>query len=151
MSNRFDQTLTPDPSPKGKVEPAHAGRDARRNVAIVALLAVVLAGLLWWFDPAELHLPLCTFHRLTGWDCPGCGATRATHELLHGRISAAWRANALWVLLLPALIYSAAGELWRLSGGRPWPGGLARQKWFWVFVIVAAAIFFILRNLFILT
>jgi hypothetical protein len=147
MSDRVDQVLSPDPSPEGKGEPAHAGRAARRNVAIVALLALVLAGLLWWFDPAELHLPLCAFHRLTGLDCPGCGATRATHELLHGRIQAAWRSNALWVLLLPAFIYAAAGELWMLSGGRPWPGSPARQKWFWAFVVVAAAIFFILRNL----
>jgi hypothetical protein len=117
---------------------------------MIAVLAAVLAGVLWWFDPATVHLPLCTFHRLTGLDCPGCGATRATHELLHGRIRAAWRDNALWVLLLPAFLYAAAGELWMLSGRRPWPGDLARQKWFWICVVVAAAAFFIVRNLWIL-
>jgi hypothetical protein len=137
------------PSPaSGRGEEPHA---ERRQVAIVVLLAVVGAGLLWWFDPAEMHLPLCTFHRLTGLDCPGCGATRATHELLHGRIQAAWRENALWVLLLPALLYAAAGELWMLAGGRRWPGELARRRWFWTFVVAAAAIFFVARNLWVLT
>jgi hypothetical protein len=123
---------------------------ARRNATLVALLAILLLGLLWWFDPAEIHLPLCTFHRLTGLECPGCGATRATHELLHGRIQAAWRCNALWVMLLPAFLYAAAGELWMLGGGRPWPGSLARRQWFWFFVIAAAAVFFVVRNLLIL-
>ncbi len=151
MSNRVDQALTSDPSPKGKREPAHAGRAGRRIVAIVATAAALLAGLLWWFDPAKMHLPLCTFRWLTGWDCPGCGATRATHELLHGRIGAAWRSNALWVLLLPAFVYATAGELWMLSGRRPWPGNLARQKWFWICVLVATAAFFIVRNLLIFT
>ena len=126
----------------GVVESLPASRAARRNVALVAVLAAGLAALLWWFDPAEMHLPLCTFHQLTGWDCPGCGATRAAHELLRGRMGAAWRDNALWVLLLPAFVYAAAGELWMLAGHRPWPGNLARQKWFWIGVVVAAAAFF---------
>jgi len=147
-----DLDPSPDPPSVGarSGETVPVGRGARRNVTIVVLLAAVLVGLLWWFNPAELHLPLCFFHRLTGLDCPGCGATRATHELLHGRIGAAWCCNALWVLLLPAFLYAAAGELWLLAGGRPWPGSLAQQRWFWIFVIVAAAVFFILRNLMIL-
>ena len=72
-----------------------AGGPGRRYLVIVALLGAGLAGVLWWFNPAEARLSLCTFHRMTGLDCPGCGATRATHELLHGRIVAAWRRDAL--------------------------------------------------------
>ncbi len=107
----------------------------------------MVLGLLWWFDPAEMGLPLCSFHALTGWDCPGCGATRATHELLHGRLAAAWHYNALWVLLWPVALYAALSELRALSGRRPLPGDLPRQPWFWVAAALAAVVFFLVRNL----
>ena len=45
------------------------------------------------------------------------------------------------------LLYAVAGELWMLSGGGRWPGNLARQKWFWICVVAAAAVFFVVRNL----
>jgi hypothetical protein len=116
-------------------------------VRIVVAVAAVLVGLLWWFDPAEAHLPLCTFRVVTGLQCPGCGATRATHELLHGRFVAAWHLNALWVLMLPVAVYAAASELRTLAGRRPLPGDLARQPWFWVAVVTATTVFFVVRNL----
>lgn len=46
--------------------------------------------------------PACPFHELTGWWCPGCGATRATWLLLHGDIGGVLRHNLLY---LPALAY----------------------------------------------
>jgi hypothetical protein len=113
---------------------------------MLACAAIVLLGLLWWFDPAKANLPLCTFHVLTGLDCPGCGATRATHELLHGRLLAAWRYNALWVLALPLAVYMTVSELRALTGRRPLPGDLPRQPWFWVAVVAAAIAFFVVRN-----
>jgi hypothetical protein len=120
-----------------------------KNIGLVLLgpLAIVLLGLLWWFDPSEVRLPLCSFHALTGRDCPGCGATRATHELLHGHLRAAWRYNALWVLLLPVAIYAAISEVRFLGVGHPLPGNLPRQKWFWVAIVAAEIVFFVLRNL----
>jgi hypothetical protein len=119
----------------------------RRIVAIPAILAIVLLGLLWWFDPAQASLPLCSFHTLTGLDCPGCGATRATHELLHGRLSAAWHYNAFWVLSLPLFAYVTISEWRSLAGRRPLPGDLSRQPWFWMSAAAAAMVFFVLRNL----
>jgi hypothetical protein len=114
---------------------------------LCAVLAILLLGLLWWFDPAETNLPLCTFHTLTGLDCPGCGATRATHELLHGRLLAAWHYNALWVLSLPLAAYLAISELLILAGRRPLPGDLPRRTWFWLSMATAAVVFFVVRNL----
>ena len=120
---------------------------SRLAVAILALFAILLLGLLWWFDPAKANLPLCSFHALTGLDCPGCGATRATHELLHGRLLAALHYNALWVLSLPLVAYVTVSESLALAGRRPLPGDLSRQTWFWVFVVAAAIAFFVVRNL----
>jgi len=123
---------------------------SRHNRWLPALLIAAALGALaavWWVDPADWALPLCSFYRLTGWYCPGCGATRATHELLHGRVLAALGNNALWIGLLPVALYAAASEARRIIGGRPWPGDLARQAWFYWTVAALAVVFFVLRNM----
>jgi hypothetical protein len=112
---------------------------------VLALLVVLLAAL-WWIDPAKTHLPVCSFRATTGMDCPGCGATRATHELLHGRPLAAWRLNPLWVTLIPLAVYLTASELRMLWVGRPLPGDLPRQPWLWVALFSVSAAFFVVRN-----
>jgi hypothetical protein len=119
----------------------------RSGATVLVLLTVTLLALLWWFDPAKAGLPVCTFRAITGLDCPGCGATRATHELLHGRLAAAWHYNALWVLMLPVVVYAAASEWRTLVGRRPLPGDLPRQPWFWIAMVVIAIVFFVVRNL----
>jgi len=70
-----------------------------------------LAAFLYWFDPAETPLyPPCLVRLYTGLSCPGCGATRALHALLHLRLDEAWRLNPLWTAGAPAL---AVWGLWR--------------------------------------
>ena len=68
--------------------------------AVVAVGAVLL--LLFLVDPAtQPLLPPCLFHAFTGLYCPGCGATRALHQMANGNLVAALRLNALTVLGLP--------------------------------------------------
>ncbi len=108
--------------------------------------AMLLLALLWWVDPSKIHIPACSFHAITGLDCPGCGATRATHELLHGRLIAALHYNALWIGLLPLAAYVTLSE-WRLAHGyRPLPGNLARRKTFWFAMIAIGLAFSVARN-----
>jgi hypothetical protein len=102
--------------------------------------------MLWRFDPAQMHLPICSFRAATGLDCPGCGATRATHALLHGQLVDAWRLNALWVLLSPFAVYAAISEVRLLTFGSALPGNLAHRRSFWLIVIAAAMVFFVVRN-----
>jgi hypothetical protein len=48
--------------------------------------------------------PRCPLRTLTGWECPGCGSTRALSALARGDLAAAWRFNPLAVagtVLLP--------------------------------------------------
>lgn len=89
----------------------------------IAILATLVAGvvLLRVFDPAAVALfPPCAFHLLTGLLCPGCGLTRAVHQVMHGEIASALALNALlplYVLLLGGLV---AGWLWReVRGSTP--------------------------------
>jgi len=89
-----------------------------RPVGLALLLTgmgAVAAVLLFLIDPATAwFLPVCPLHVLTGLHCPGCGATRALHELARGHIGTALRLNALVTLTLPA----AAG-VW-LARRRGW-------------------------------
>ena len=79
---------------------------------VVVLVAAALGSgaILFFFDPAKHGFyPICLFHSLTGWNCPGCGATRAAYQLLHGHLLHALQDNALFILVLAAL---AAQGLW---------------------------------------
>ena len=55
-------------------------------------------------DPSDggAFLP-CPFRTLTGWWCPGCGLTRATHHLFRGDVVQALRYNLFVVVVLAAL------------------------------------------------
>src|SRR5688500_13024092 len=47
----------------------------------------------------EIALPgTCTYQRLLGIDCPGCGLTRSFISLGHGELSEAWRYNPAGLL-----------------------------------------------------
>lgn len=118
---------------------------------VVPGLLVLLVGaavyLLWRFDPREVRLWVCMFHATTGFYCPGCGATRATHELLHGRLLAALRDNAFWVMVLPLVAYTAVGEVLRLTQGRGLRyAPLARPRLL-ITLAVAGLLFGVLRNI----
>ncbi|MDE6310754.1 MAG: DUF2752 domain-containing protein [Muribaculaceae bacterium] len=45
------------------------------------------------------------FRLLTGWDCPGCGAQRALHAILHGRVAEAWGYNPFLFFAVPAGVF----------------------------------------------
>jgi hypothetical protein len=113
---------------------------------ILAGTGLGVGAIVFFFNPATHGFyPVCTFHKLTGWNCPGCGATRACYALLHGHVSAALRDNALFVFALAALMIRA---LWFAANK---PRGAANgdffpTKFLWPLVIVAL-VFTVLRNL----
>lgn len=82
-----------------------AGSSTGVRVAVVCVV-VVLAAVYFLFDPASASwMPRCVLHSLTGWDCPGCGAQRMIHALLHLDFATAWEANALLTAALPYLVF----------------------------------------------
>ena len=89
---------------------------------VVALVAAVLGSgaVLFFFDPAKHGFyPICLFHSLTGLNCPGCGATRAAYQLLHGHLLRALHDNALFVLMLTALTAQSAWFVMQKIRNRP--------------------------------
>jgi hypothetical protein len=62
-------------------------------------------GVLYAFSPTEHGFyPRCLFRALTGWQCPGCGGTRALYQLLHLHLGEAMRLNALVTILAPVAL-----------------------------------------------
>jgi hypothetical protein len=82
---------------------------SRRGPRYVTLGAAgVLAGALAYIGLRDPHapgfgFPKCPFHLMTGWNCPGCGGLRMTHDLLHGDLGAAITDNAFALVGLPVL------------------------------------------------
>lgn len=96
--------------------------DAARRAILLAAACTAAAGLyvLYRFEPVSAGFyPQCLFHALTGLDCPGCGAARALHALLHGRIAAAFRFNPALLLYLPLLAVAAIHAGRALLAGGP--------------------------------
>lgn len=113
-------------------------------VAGVAAAGCLVVGL---NDPSRVALfPPCPFRVLTGLDCPGCGSTRAVHQLLNGDVAAALGFNVVMVLAVPYLLYSWAA--WALAA-LGWPR-LPAVRWragaVWALVVLIVA-FWALRNL----
>jgi Protein of unknown function (DUF2752) len=71
------------------------------GAAAVGALAYVGIG-----DPhrPDFAFPTCPFKALTGWNCPGCGGLRMTHDLLHGDFAAAVVDNVFLLVGLPMLL-----------------------------------------------
>jgi uncharacterized membrane protein YoaK (UPF0700 family) len=85
--------------------------DRTRQLAIAAIVWLGLtAGSIFLFffnpsSPSNQFFPQCPFRLLTGWQCPGCGSTRAFYQLLHLHPIAAFKFNPLMVLTLPFLVF----------------------------------------------
>ena len=72
---------------------------------IILVLALIGGIVLFLFDPTQSSLfPKCPFLVLTGYQCPGCGAQRAVHALLHGDLRTAWAMHPLLVVSIPYIL-----------------------------------------------
>jgi hypothetical protein len=111
--------------------------NVRTRIAIVVGMAVAAGLGFYLFDPARwAFLPGCPLHALTGLHCPGCGSTRALHQLAHGNFMAAFALNPLAVGALPVLGFLA------LRGRAV----ALRPIWIWMLLGMICA-FGILRNI----
>jgi len=119
-------------------------KPGRARVYTTLGTAAVFAGALTYVGVVDPHregslFPPCPFKLLTGWNCPGCGGLRMTHDLLHGDLAAAVTDNVFLLVGLPLL---GIWALWRRHRGQPvmtWPLG--------ALVLVAAVAWTVVRNL----
>lgn len=110
-------TDIPDLPPPPPPELGHFKRAAMRVPSWVAPLAVgavaatacAYVGLVDPNQPSSSPFyPVCTFRQLTGFDCPGCGLTRALHALVTGDPLRAIDHNVFILALVPVAVYMYA-------------------------------------------
>lgn len=134
----------PRPAPVARPVPSPQP-PARR--APVLWLSGALAGALVLLYLRDPHVPgsygICPSLAF-GFACPGCGGLRATNELLHGDLAAAWSYNPLAVLLLPAVV--AILVRWALDVRARRPAWVPTAAWIVAFAVVLL-VFGILRNI----
>jgi len=111
---------------------------------VAGAVAVTAAGYVALADPgraARLPTIPCPIHAVTGWWCPGCGMTRAVHDLVTGHPMAAFGGNLLWPLVLGVLAWTWAAWMWpRVPAPARAPAGA------WVAVSGLAVAFAVARN-----
>lgn len=132
--------MSPAPSPESTPLPSRLRPGWQRRLALLAggggvLLGLAKIGALW---PVLQWVPRCPLHAVTGFHCPGCGATRALGLLAQGDFLAALHHNALVVLLLPWLV-------WEFLAG-PRVGSGAWPRWGVVLLVLVLVAFGVLRN-----
>ena len=133
-------------APEDGRTPVAPPRHAAAFLAVCVLLSAVAGLVLFCFDPRQYHFyPVCFFHRITGLLCPGCGALRGVHQLLHGHLAAAFRFNPMLVVSLPFLIWFGAKQGLQKAQNQPLSLGL-RPVWLWL-ALAAVLMVSVLRNL----
>ena len=104
-------------------------------------IIIYITGILFiiFFLKYDIGIP-CVFHMLTGFYCPGCGATRAIRALMKFNIYEAFRYNSLIVILFPlGLVYFIYKYV--INGRKNIP------NWIWIFFLIITVIFGIFRNI----
>jgi len=139
------------PARAASSEPYGPWFSARTQLALAACTCAGAATFLYLVDPnRQAVYPSCLLYQTTGIYCAGCGATRAMHALLHGRVIEALHDNALFVLALPFLFRMAWIYLHPVWRANSWPelsgdqGQLVRRGVGMVLVMLG---FMALRNL----
>jgi hypothetical protein len=122
---------------------APSATSRKRLYGAIGTGAVLVGGLAYvgLGDPHSPHFmfPVCPFKALTGWNCPGCGGLRMTHDVLHGDIAAAVVDNVFLLVGLPMLV---AWLVVRWRRGQP-----LMPKPAIVVIAVAAITWTVVRNL----
>lgn len=125
--------------------------DRGRQMMIAGGVWLTLAAIsvfLFFFNPASpanQFLPKCPFRLVTGFQCPGCGSTRAGHHLLHLDLIGAFKLNPLIVLTLPFIIYGLLGYTKSALTGQPHRRVFIPPFYLWAWLIVMI-FFWIFRN-----
>ena len=121
----------------------------QRAIAVMIWAGLSLGALFLFFfnptSPANQWFPKCPFRLLTGWQCPGCGGTRACYQLLHLHPVAAFKLNPLFVMTLPFLVYAFLSYTRSAIAGQPHRRVFvpANYVWVWVGLLVC---FWVFRN-----
>jgi hypothetical protein len=122
----------------------------RWQIAVGACACAAASAYVYAVNPAGGAYPECLLYQTTGLYCAGCGATRAFHALLHGRVLEALHDNVLFVTILPVMLLATAMLATRAWSDNRWPALRVTPRtlvWRCVGFAALALLFMTLRNL----
>jgi len=123
----------------------------RAQIALAACACGGATAFLFAVDPNHHAVyPQCLLYNATGIYCAGCGATRAMYALLHGRIIEALHDNALFIALLPLILYVAGSYALKAWRDNAWPQTTVDSRtlmWRGLSIFALMIAFMVLRNL----
>lgn len=120
-------------------------------ISSIILVLLLVGGIFYTAEMAaavrEIS-PGCTFRKLTGISCPGCGGTRAAGALLRGDIWGAFQYNLLLPISLLALLVEYI-RLWlvHFTHNNRWVHSRTYIRFFVIYAWLVC-IWFIARNIF---
>ncbi len=134
--------------PAGTQKGNSAGQTNKRVQWLCVVGACACASVpIYVANPSDVGFyPRCPIHSLTGFYCPGCGTTRALHQLMHGNLGAALRLNPLTLLLLPVLAYSWLSFTLEVFKGKALPN-IFGARLITALLIGTTVAFAVLRNI----
>ena len=111
-------------------------RRAKINLAAAVLVILAVIAFFSFVDPTTFpFFPRCFFYALTGFECPGCGTSRALHSLAHGHLIEAFGYNPILFLAIPTIIVLLFSKKARRSVALP------------VVVLIVILLYWVIRNL----
>ena len=114
---------------------------------ILCLAALPGVVLVYFHNPAETDIfPPCILYSLTNVQCPGCGALRAFHYLMHGNLSIAFGYHPGVVVSLPFVVCAMLLALSFHVSGRRLPTAYAHPAMIWG-LLLTITILGVLRNI----
>ncbi len=112
-------------------------------IVMVPLLVVCGILYLYWYKSPFI----CLFYQLTGLYCFGCGAGRASYELVHLRILSAMDYNVVFVVIAPFLVYYLIKQYVYVILGKDVLPFFSIGKWAIKAILVVLISFVIIRNI----
>ena len=118
----------------------------RLVLASIWVTSIALAIYAFVFEPGKTgFFPGCMFRALTGFTCPGCGSTRALHQLLHGHVGDAFVLNPLLLIALPIFLFVLMRHTsWAIRGATPEGNRLPASVIYAIFFALLS--FWVIRN-----
>jgi Protein of unknown function (DUF2752) len=129
--------------------PVQANRTRQLIITAGVWLGLATVGIFLFFfnpaSPANQWFPKCPFRLLTGFQCPGCGSTRALYQLLHLHPLEAFKLNPLMVLTLPFIVYGFLGFTRSALLGKPQRRLFIPPVYLWMWLALLV-FFWVFRN-----
>lgn len=121
-------------------------KDRALLVSVIVLL-LALAAYQLRQDGGAGWMPGCFFRKLTDLECPGCGMTRATYAVLHGRFADAFRLNPVGIILFPLAMIGLGLEILGWVRGKAVYPRLSVGKWGSIAIAAILIIWWVVRNM----